>query len=76
MQRLGSCPEYDILITNPPYSGDHVERLLTYCVNSNKPFILLLPNYVYMKVRIHLRFFFNIIFSSIVHNNEYLNIVI
>jgi hypothetical protein len=42
-------PPYDILITNPPYSTDHMERLLRYCETSNKPWLLLLPNYVYMK---------------------------
>ena len=42
-------PDYDVLVTNPPYSGDHVEKLIEFCLVRNKPFFLLLPNYVYMK---------------------------
>lgn len=45
----GSTPDYDVLVTNPPYSADHMPKLLDFCVNSLKPFCLLLPNYVYMK---------------------------
>ena len=48
-QQNNDVPEYDILVTNPPYSGDHVERLLTFCISSYKPFFLLMPNYCYMK---------------------------
>ena len=40
--------DYDVLITNPPYSGSHVERLFKYCCkNPDKPFLLLLPMYFY-----------------------------
>ena len=42
-------PDYDVLVTNPPYSGDHLEKLLSFCLEQKKPFFLLLPNYVYMK---------------------------
>jgi hypothetical protein len=42
-------PKFDVLVTNPPYSGDHVERLLKFCTESKKPFLLLLPNWVYLK---------------------------
>jgi len=28
-----SIPEYDVLITNPPYSGKHIEKLLQYIVS-------------------------------------------
>lgn len=45
----GSIPEYDVLVTNPPYSVDHMENLLKYCANTKKPWFLLLPNYVYTK---------------------------
>lgn len=45
----GTVPEYDVLVTNPPYSGVHVERLLTFVANGRKPFLLLLPHYVYTK---------------------------
>lgn len=42
-------PQYDVLITNPPYSADHIFRILDFCKHSNKPYFLLLPNYCYMK---------------------------
>lgn len=44
-----SVPDYDVLVTNPPYSGDNMARLVSFCVRSQKPWFLLLPNYVYMK---------------------------
>jgi hypothetical protein len=45
-----STPDYDILITNPPYSGVHMESLLTFASkDQNKPFLLLLPHFVYTK---------------------------
>jgi len=47
--REGNIPEYDVLVTNPPYSGDHLERLLLFCRDSTKPWLLLMPNYVYIK---------------------------
>jgi hypothetical protein len=37
---------YDVLVTNPPYSADHKERALGFCLASAKPWLLLLPNYV------------------------------
>lgn len=42
-------PEYDVLVTNPPYSEDHVKRCLAFCMRSNKPWLVLLPNYVAAK---------------------------
>jgi len=30
----GAIPPHDILLTNPPYSSDHVERLVKYCVST------------------------------------------
>lgn len=43
--------EYDVLVTNPPYSGDHKQKLLTYLQNRRvqKPFALLLPAYTVTK---------------------------
>ena len=38
-----------VLVTNPPYSGDHKERVVEFCVKSGKPWALLLPNYVATK---------------------------
>jgi len=45
----GLLPEFDVIVTNPPYSGDHIERFLKFCVSTSKPWFLLLPNFVYMK---------------------------
>lgn len=42
-------PDYDVLVTNPPYSSDHMKKLLKFCTESKKPWFLLLPNYVYLK---------------------------
>jgi hypothetical protein len=42
-------PEYDVLVTNPPYSEDHMEKLTNFVYHSNKPWFLLVPNYVYCK---------------------------
>lgn len=43
----------DLLITNPPYSGDHIERLMEHVSTSHhmegKPWCLLMPNYVHKK---------------------------
>jgi hypothetical protein len=44
----GSTPEYDVLVTNPPYSDDHIEKILRFCAGSGKPWFLLVPNYVYV----------------------------
>ena len=42
-------PLYDVLLTNPPYSGQHIERLLSFCVSSSKPWAILVPSWVYAK---------------------------
>jgi hypothetical protein len=44
-----SHPEYDVLVTNPPYSYDNIEKLLQFSYSSGKPFLILVPNYVYAK---------------------------
>mmetsp|Transcript_24763 Transcript_24763/g.52532 ORF Transcript_24763/g.52532 Transcript_24763/m.52532 type:complete len:423 (-) Transcript_24763:18-1286(-) len=48
-----ALPAYDIFITNPPYSSNHKERALEFAVSQlkrhNKPFFLLMPNYVATK---------------------------
>ncbi|KNC78088.1 hypothetical protein SARC_09466 [Sphaeroforma arctica JP610] len=41
----GTVPEHDVVVTNPPYSGDHVDRLLQWVSGNGKPFLLLMPNY-------------------------------
>lgn len=42
---------YDILLTNPPYSGDHIERLVQFVTttNTDRPWFLLLPQWVHKK---------------------------
>lgn len=42
-----TTPQYDVLVTNPPYSEDHIERMLRFCTQSGKPWLALVPNYVY-----------------------------
>lgn len=50
----GATPDYDVLVTNPPYSGVHMEKLLAFCAqNQKKPFLLLLPHFVYTKDYFH-----------------------
>ena len=46
----GANPEFDVLVTNPPYSGDNIDKLMKFSLSSGKPFFLLMPNYVYEKV--------------------------
>ena len=39
-------PPYDVLLTNPPYSGDHFDKLLSFLsTKNNKPALLLLPEH-------------------------------
>ena len=41
--------EYDVLVTNPPFSDPHLENILKFCHASGKPSLLLMPNFVYIK---------------------------
>ena len=43
-----STPDFDVLVTNPPWGGDHVERCLRFCRASGRPWVVLLPNFVYL----------------------------
>ena len=45
----GTVPEHDVLLTNPPYSGDHFKRILAFVGQLGKPWLLLLPNFVCRK---------------------------
>ena len=48
----GREPEFDVLVTNPPYSTspfDHIERLMAFCEAKAKPYLILQPCYVYLK---------------------------
>lgn len=44
-------PPHDVLITNPPYQGQHIQSVLEFAVNENRsrPFFLLLPCFVCFK---------------------------
>ena len=41
-----------MLVTNPPFSGDHLNRILRYVLSplhNGRPYFLLMPNYVCLK---------------------------
>jgi len=38
-------PTHDVLLTNPPYSGDHFDKLLKFLKTNGKPALLLLPEH-------------------------------
>lgn len=47
----GKVPEFDVLVTNPPYSADHVAKLLDFvegplCAGAGRPALMLMPNWV------------------------------
>ena len=46
-------PEHDTLVTNPPYSENHKEKCIEFCIrqfqHEGKAFFLLMPNYVAAK---------------------------
>ena len=45
-------PSFDVLVTNPPYSGDHIEKLvdhLTSPMMGGRPWFLLMPEWVHKK---------------------------
>jgi hypothetical protein len=44
--RTKNLPPHDVVVTNPPYSQDHVEKLLKFCGEHDKPYMLLMPSYV------------------------------
>jgi hypothetical protein len=45
----GKLPQHDVLMTSPPYSGDHIKRLVEHCTKSATPWIFLMPDYVHRK---------------------------
>lgn len=45
-------PSYDVFITNPPYSEDHMEKLIKHVTApafGNRPWMLLMPQFVHKK---------------------------
>lgn len=48
----GRLPPHDVLVTNPPFSGDHIARLVQFLSSSRgckTPFLILAPDYVHRK---------------------------
>lgn len=47
----GCVPAHDVVVTNPPYSADHMERILRFCSQQNgtTPWLVLMPHFVYTK---------------------------
>ena len=45
--RTKKVPEHDIVITNPPYSEDHMKKCFEFCVQNKKPWFILVPYFVY-----------------------------
>jgi len=46
------CPVFDVLVTNPPYSGDHIAQLMQHVTAKqfgDRPWLLLLPQWVHKK---------------------------
>lgn len=45
--KTGALPAHDVLVTNPPYSGNHIQRALQFCAEEiDKPWAMLLPTTV------------------------------
>eukprot|EP00970_Alexandrium_tamarense_P007145 scaffold1250_cov190-Alexandrium_tamarense.AAC.7 len=45
-------PPFDAFLTNPPYSDDHIDKLMEYLASpsfDNKPWLLLMPSWVHKK---------------------------
>lgn len=47
--RNNRIPKHDVLITNPPYSQDHIPKIINYCLSTATTSFLLLPGYVAQK---------------------------
>ena len=47
----GRVPEHDVLVSNPPFSGDHMERAVRFAEHGNRgrPWLLLMPNFMCRK---------------------------
>ena len=43
----GKDVNHDVLITNPPYSDDHMEKCLNFAKEHSRNFLICFPNYVY-----------------------------
>lgn len=46
----GTVPgPYDVLVTNPPFSDDHIPRLMRFLLGSGKPWAFVAPDYIAAK---------------------------
>ena len=45
-QRERRVPEFDVLVTNPPFSGAHLARALEFAGGCGKPFFMLAPDFL------------------------------
>lgn len=48
-EECGGVPPFDVVVTNPPYSADHIRRAMMYCVRSKRPWAMLLPCNVFQR---------------------------
>jgi hypothetical protein len=48
-QKNGTVPQFDVLLSNPPFSGDHVKRSVGYAMSCKRPWALLLPSNVFLR---------------------------
>ena len=48
-QKSNGVPPFDFILTNPPYSGDHIQRSLTFACRSQKPWAFLLPSHIMLR---------------------------
>jgi hypothetical protein len=48
-QAAGAVPDFDVLVTNPPFSGDHMARALSFAARCGRPWCMLLPEFVARK---------------------------
>jgi hypothetical protein len=49
----GSTPTFDVLVTNPPFSSDHMERFLSFAAGLSQPWFALMPQFVFQKKYFH-----------------------
>lgn len=42
-------PPFDVLLTSPPYSKDHIQRCIQFAVSSKRAWFILQPQYVHRK---------------------------
>ena len=46
LSSVRSHGRFDVLVTNPPYSRDHVLKLLDFAASRPEPHLLCMPSYV------------------------------